>query len=76
MSDQHTRESDHGTDGKSTIIQDRFGNPDKIIESGQGTEQIHVHRHPGGLTISRYDKSTGQVMRDKDGYPERFKYED
>ncbi len=75
MSDQHTRESDHGKDGKSVIRVDKDGNPIKIIESGKGTEQIHVHRHPGGLTISRYDKSTGKVVRDKDGNPERFTFE-
>ena len=59
-------------DGNSVIKDLRNGSRVKIIEAGNGTEQIHLHKHSGGMTISLYDKFTGQPKSNFDQTPQRF----
>ena len=47
------------------------GTRGKIIDDG-GAFQIHLHRFPGGLAISNYDKKTGGPALNFDGTPQRF----
>jgi hypothetical protein len=61
-------------DGDSRIKQYRDGSMGKIIEAGDGTQQIHLHSYPGGFTISLYDKRTGSPVPNYDGTPQRFSW--
>jgi hypothetical protein len=59
-------------DGDSVIKKLSDGSVVKIIEAGNGTEQIHIHHHKNGDTISLYDKKTGAPAKNYDGTPQRF----
>ena len=59
----------------SKILTYSNGTKGKIIDDG-GRFQIHLHRYPGGLTISNYDKNTGEPARNFDGTPQRFTWPD
>ena len=58
--------------GFTKIVQLRDGSLDKIINVPGDPYSIHVHYHPGGITISTYDKATGKPLTNFDGTPQRF----
>lgn len=63
-----------GADLVHTIIKTskKDGTQIKIIDIEGDRYQLHLHRHPGGLTMSLYDKATGKPALNHDGTPQRF----
>jgi hypothetical protein len=62
-----------GADLVNTIIKTlNNGAQVKIIDIAGDPYQMHLHPHPGGWTMSLYDKATGKPALNFDGTPQRF----
>lgn len=62
--------------GSTKIIELKDGSLVKVIDPPDEPRfSLHIHSHPGGVTISSYDKATGKPLSNFDGTPQRFTWE-